>query len=153
MNQIVTFGCRLNAYESEAVRARAIEAGLEGAIIFNTCAVTGEAVRQSRQAIRRARRANPAARIVVTGCAAQTEPESYAAMGEVDLVLGNAEKLVVALRGKQRQVFNQLDPDRPEAQVDTLVQQLKLCVDAQYGQLSEQQNPPARRAATTIVQN
>jgi threonylcarbamoyladenosine tRNA methylthiotransferase MtaB len=93
MNQIVTFGCRLNAYESEAMRARADEAGLDNAIIFNTCAVTGEAVRQSRQAIRKARRENPKARIIVTGCAAQTEPDTYAAMGEVDLVLGNIEKL------------------------------------------------------------
>jgi threonylcarbamoyladenosine tRNA methylthiotransferase MtaB len=93
MTEIVTFGCRLNAYESEAIRARAGEAGLEDAIVFNTCAVTAEAVRQSRQAIRRARRENPKAKIVVTGCAAQTEPDKYAAMGEVDLVLGNAEKL------------------------------------------------------------
>jgi threonylcarbamoyladenosine tRNA methylthiotransferase MtaB len=91
MSQIVTFGCRLNAYESEAIRART--AGLDNAIIFNTCAVTGEAVRQSRQAIRKARRENPAAKIIVTGCAAQTEPDTYAAMGEVDLVLGNIEKL------------------------------------------------------------
>ena len=90
---IVTFGCRLNAYESEAIRARASEAGLEDAIIFNTCAVTGEAVRQSRQAIRKARRENPNAKIIVTGCAAQTEPETYAGMDEVDAVLGNAEKL------------------------------------------------------------
>jgi threonylcarbamoyladenosine tRNA methylthiotransferase MtaB len=93
MTEIVTFGCRLNAYESEAIRARAAEAGLSDAIVFNTCAVTGEAVRQSRQAIRKARRANPRAKIIVTGCAAQTEPETYAAMAEVDLVLGNAEKL------------------------------------------------------------
>jgi threonylcarbamoyladenosine tRNA methylthiotransferase MtaB len=93
MTQIVTFGCRLNAYESEAMRARAGDAGLDNAIIFNTCAVTGEAVRQSRQAIRKARRENPKARIIVTGCAAQTEPDTYAAMGEVDLVLGNIEKL------------------------------------------------------------
>jgi threonylcarbamoyladenosine tRNA methylthiotransferase MtaB len=93
MTEIVTFGCRLNAYESEAMRARADEAGLDNAIIFNTCAVTGEAVRQSRQAIRKARRENPKARIIVTGCAAQTEPDTYAAMGEVDLVLGNIEKL------------------------------------------------------------
>ena len=93
MNQIVTFGCRLNAYESEAMRVRADQAGLDKAIIFNTCAVTGEAVRQSRQAIRKARRENPKARIIVTGCAAQTEPDTYAAMGEVDLVLGNIEKL------------------------------------------------------------
>src|ERR1700753_1750787 len=93
MTEIVTFGCRLNAYESEAMRARADEAGLDNAIIFNTCAVTGEAVRQSRQAIRKARRDNPKSRIIVTGCAAQTEPDTYAAMGEVDLVLGNIEKL------------------------------------------------------------
>ncbi|MDE3115943.1 MAG: radical SAM protein, partial [Pseudomonadota bacterium] len=91
--EIVTFGCRLNAYESEAMRARAAEAGLEGAIIFNTCAVTGEAVRQSRQAIRKARLANPGAKIIVTGCAAQTDPALFAQMPEVDLVLGNIEKL------------------------------------------------------------
>jgi threonylcarbamoyladenosine tRNA methylthiotransferase MtaB len=96
MTEIVTFGCRLNAYESEAIRARAAEAGLNDAIVFNTCAVTGEAVRQSRQAIRKARRANPHAKIIVTGCAAQTEPETYAGMAEVDLVLGNAEKLDTA---------------------------------------------------------
>ena len=91
--EIVTFGCRLNAYESEAIRARAAEAGLSDAVIVNTCAVTAEAVRQSRQAIRRLRRENPDARIIVTGCAAQTEPETYAAMREVDCVLGNQEKL------------------------------------------------------------
>jgi threonylcarbamoyladenosine tRNA methylthiotransferase MtaB len=93
MTEIVTFGCRLNAYESEAIRLRAREAGLNDAIIFNTCAVTAEAVRQSRQAIRKARRENPNSRIIVTGCAAQTEPQTYAGMQEVDLVLGNAEKL------------------------------------------------------------
>ena len=93
MIEVVTFGCRLNAYESEAVKARAGEAGLDDAIIFNTCAVTAEAVRQSRQAIRKARRANPAAKIIVTGCAAQTEPGTYSDMGEVDAVLGNQEKL------------------------------------------------------------
>jgi len=96
MTEIVTFGCRLNAYESEAIRARAAEAGLADAIVFNTCAVTGEAVRQSRQAIRKARRANPHAKIIVTGCAAQTEPETYVGMAEVDLVLGNVEKLDMA---------------------------------------------------------
>jgi threonylcarbamoyladenosine tRNA methylthiotransferase MtaB len=96
MTEIVTFGCRLNAYESEAIRARASEAGLADAIVFNTCAVTGEAVRQSRQAIRKARRGNPSAKIIVTGCAAQTEPETYSAMSEVDLVLGNSEKLDTA---------------------------------------------------------
>jgi threonylcarbamoyladenosine tRNA methylthiotransferase MtaB len=91
--EIVTFGCRLNAYESEAIRARAAQAGLGDAVIFNTCAVTAEAVRQSRQAIRRARRERPGAKIIVTGCAAQTSPETYAGMDEVDLVLGNREKL------------------------------------------------------------
>jgi threonylcarbamoyladenosine tRNA methylthiotransferase MtaB len=91
--EVVTFGCRLNAYESEAVKARANQAGLEDAIIFNTCAVTAEAVRQSRQAIRRARREKPGARIIVTGCAAQTEPQTYCDMAEVDAVLGNEEKL------------------------------------------------------------
>jgi threonylcarbamoyladenosine tRNA methylthiotransferase MtaB len=96
MNEIVTFGCRLNAYESEAIRARAEDAGLKDAIIFNTCAVTAEAVRQSRQAIRKARRGNPNAKIIVTGCAAQTEADVFAAMPEVDLVLGNQEKLETA---------------------------------------------------------
>lgn len=90
---IETFGCRLNAYESEAMKELATEAGLENAIVVNTCAVTAEAVRQSRQRIRRLRKDNPDARLIVTGCAAQTEPETYAAMAEVDLVLGNLEKM------------------------------------------------------------
>ncbi|HEX4081118.1 MAG TPA: tRNA (N(6)-L-threonylcarbamoyladenosine(37)-C(2))-methylthiotransferase MtaB [Rhizomicrobium sp.] len=91
--EVITFGCRVNAYESEVIRARAVAAGLHDAVIFNTCAVTGEAVRQSRQAIRSRRRANPEVKIIVTGCAAQIEPETYAAMPEVDQVLGNVEKL------------------------------------------------------------
>lgn len=90
---IVTFGCRLNAYESEVIRKHADEAGLEHAIIFNTCAVTKEAERQARQAIRKARRANPNVQIIVTGCAAQVSPQVYGAMAEVDLVLGNEEKM------------------------------------------------------------
>jgi threonylcarbamoyladenosine tRNA methylthiotransferase MtaB len=89
---IVTFGCRLNAYESEVIRARAAEDGLTDAVVFNTCAVTGEAVRQARQAIRKARRERPGARLIVTGCAAQIDPQAFADMAEVDLVLGNAEK-------------------------------------------------------------
>jgi threonylcarbamoyladenosine tRNA methylthiotransferase MtaB len=89
---VVTFGCRLNAYESEVVRARAAEDGLADAVIFNTCAVTAEAVRQARQAIRKARRERPGAKLIVTGCAAQIDPAAFAAMPEVDLVLGNAEK-------------------------------------------------------------
>jgi threonylcarbamoyladenosine tRNA methylthiotransferase MtaB len=91
--EVITFGCRVNAYESEVIRTRATEAGLGDAVIFNTCAVTGEAVRQSRQAIRSRRRANPDAKIIVTGCAAQIDPQGYADMPEVDLVLGNQEKL------------------------------------------------------------
>ena len=91
--QVVTFGCRLNACESDAIRAQADRAALDNAVIFNTCAVTAEAVRQSRQAIRKTRRDRPEAKIIVTGCAAQTEPEIYAAMSEVDFVLGNADKL------------------------------------------------------------
>ena len=94
---VVTFGCRLNTYESEVMKREADAAGLgtleNGAIIFNTCAVTSEAVRQAKQAIRKARRDNPQARIIVTGCAAQTGAGEFAAMDEVDLVLGNEEKL------------------------------------------------------------
>ncbi|MDP6353434.1 MAG: tRNA (N(6)-L-threonylcarbamoyladenosine(37)-C(2))-methylthiotransferase MtaB [Alphaproteobacteria bacterium] len=92
--EIVTFGCRLNAYESEVMRREAQAAGLDDAVIVNTCAVTAEAERQARQAIRGARRRRPEARIVVAGCAAQTDPSRYAAMAEVDRVLGNAEKLI-----------------------------------------------------------
>ncbi len=95
--EVVTFGCRLNAWESEAMASRAHAAGLDDVVIFNTCAVTAEAERQARQAIRKARRARPGARIVVTGCAAQISPERYAAMPEVDRVLGNREKLGEAL--------------------------------------------------------
>ncbi|WP_273788766.1 tRNA (N(6)-L-threonylcarbamoyladenosine(37)-C(2))-methylthiotransferase MtaB [Bartonella sp. ML70XJBT] len=95
--EIVTFGCRLNSYESEIIRKESASSGLEqlkdGAIIFNTCAVTAEAVRQAKQAIRKARRKNPHARIIVTGCAAQTEGQNFASMTEVDLVLGNEDKL------------------------------------------------------------
>jgi threonylcarbamoyladenosine tRNA methylthiotransferase MtaB len=95
--EVLTFGCRLNTYESEVIRREAKTAGLDtlkgGAIIVNTCAVTGEAVRQASQAIRKARRDNPLARIIVTGCAAQTDPAKFADMPEVDLVLGNEEKL------------------------------------------------------------
>ncbi len=90
--EVVTFGCRLNAYESEVIRARAAEDGLADAVVFNTCAVTGEAVRQARQAIRKARRERPGAKLIVTGCAAQIDPAAFAGMAEVDLVLGNAEK-------------------------------------------------------------
>jgi len=92
-NQIVTFGCRLNIYESEVMREVSDQSGLENAIIFNTCAVTSEAERQGRQAIRKARRENPDKKIIVTGCAAQINPDLYGKMPEVDQVLGNHEKM------------------------------------------------------------
>lgn len=91
--RVETFGCRLNIWESEVVRDQAATAGLSDAIIFNTCAVTAEAERQARQAIRRARRDDPDARIIVTGCAAQIAPETWDAMPEVDHVVGNHDKL------------------------------------------------------------
>ena len=96
MNQapkITTLGCRLNAYESEAMRALADEAGLGDAVIVNTCVVTAEAVRKSRQEIRRLRRENPTSKVIVTGCAAQIDPDSFAQMPEVNAVIGNNEKM------------------------------------------------------------
>ncbi|UXU75495.1 MULTISPECIES: tRNA (N(6)-L-threonylcarbamoyladenosine(37)-C(2))-methylthiotransferase MtaB [unclassified Paracoccus (in: a-proteobacteria)] len=90
---LATLGCRLNAYESEAMREMAEQAGLQGAVIVNTCAVTAEAVRKARQEIRRLARENPGAPVIVTGCAAQTEPETFAAMPEVTRVIGNHEKM------------------------------------------------------------
>jgi threonylcarbamoyladenosine tRNA methylthiotransferase MtaB len=93
---VVTFGCRLNAYESEVIRQKAAAGGVTDAVVVNTCAVTGEAVKQARQTIRRLRRERPQSKIVVTGCAAQTETQAFAAMPEVDRVLGNEEKLTAA---------------------------------------------------------
>jgi threonylcarbamoyladenosine tRNA methylthiotransferase MtaB len=91
--KFTTLGCRLNAYETEAMKELSQQAGLENAVIVNTCAVTSEAVRKARQEIRKLRRENPEARVIVTGCAAQTEPETFAAMDEVDAVIGNTEKM------------------------------------------------------------
>ncbi|WP_068117527.1 tRNA (N(6)-L-threonylcarbamoyladenosine(37)-C(2))-methylthiotransferase MtaB [Tropicimonas marinistellae] len=88
-----TLGCRLNAYETEAMKDMTARAGLGQTVVVNTCAVTAEAVRKARQEIRRLRRAHPDATLVVTGCAAQTEPETFAAMSEVDKVIGNSEKM------------------------------------------------------------
>jgi len=90
---IINFGCRLNAYEAEVMRSHTDAAGLQNAVVINTCAVTAEAQRQARQAIRRARKDRPDARIIVTGCAAQVDGPAFAAMDEVDLVVGNEEKL------------------------------------------------------------
>jgi len=113
--RIITFGCRLNANESQAMAEHAEAARLDDAVIVNTCAVTGEAVRQARQSIRRARRDNPEARIIVTGCAAQTEPERFAEMAEVDHVIGNAEKM-------ERRTFERLSTgDAPRALVNDIM--------------------------------
>ncbi len=112
--EIITFGCRLNAYESEVMREQAAAAGLSSAVIVNTCAVTAEAVRQARQAIRRARRERPEAKIIVTGCAAQIDPARFAGMDEVDHVIGNQEKLEaktfagLSIDGGERVVVNDI---------------------------------------------
>ena len=90
---VVTFGCRLNAFESEVIAREAERAGLSETIVINSCAVTNEAVAQARQSIRRLKRERPSARIVVTGCAAQTEPAMFARMAEVDRVVGNDDKM------------------------------------------------------------
>lgn len=99
-----TLGCRLNSYETEAMKDLAAQAGIEGAVVINTCAVTSEAVRKARQEIRKLRRDNPSAKLIVTGCAAQTEPETFAKMVEVDLVIGNTEKM-------QPETWARLGPD------------------------------------------
>lgn len=91
--KFTTLGCRLNAYETEAMKELSQQAGLDNAVVVNTCAVTAEAVRKARQEIRKLRRDNPNARLIVTGCAAQTEPETFAQMPEVDVVIGNTEKM------------------------------------------------------------
>lgn len=91
--KFTTLGCRLNAYETEAMKELSQQAGLKDAVIVNTCAVTAEAVRKARQEIRKLRRENPNARLIVTGCAAQTEPQTFSAMEEVDAVIGNTEKM------------------------------------------------------------
>ncbi|MGY8990490.1 MAG: tRNA (N(6)-L-threonylcarbamoyladenosine(37)-C(2))-methylthiotransferase MtaB, partial [Rhodospirillales bacterium] len=91
--EVVNFGCRLNTLESEVIRNHADAAGMEDTVIINTCAVTREAERQARQTIRKLRRKNPNAKIIVTGCAAQLDPDKFALMPEVDRVLGNEEKL------------------------------------------------------------
>src|SRR5258707_6082805 len=90
---VLTFGCRLNAFESEVIAREAERAGLSDTVVINSCAVTNEAVAQARQSIRRLKRERPNARIVVTGCAAQTQPKMFADMIEVDRVVGNDDKM------------------------------------------------------------
>jgi threonylcarbamoyladenosine tRNA methylthiotransferase MtaB len=109
---IVTFGCRLNTCESEVIRREASAAGLDDVVVVNTCAVTAEAVRQARQTIRRIKRERPAVRIVVTGCAAQAEPERFAGMGQVDRVIGNEEKLSAASWAQTRAALDSSSADK-----------------------------------------
>jgi threonylcarbamoyladenosine tRNA methylthiotransferase MtaB len=121
--EFLTFGCRLNAYETEAMTDLARAAGLENAVVVNTCAVTAEAVRQARQQIRKLRRDNPTARIIVTGCAAQTEPETFAAMSEVDRVIGNLEKMRAGTWARMADpaAATNLIPDTEKIQVDDIL--------------------------------
>lgn len=112
--EILTFGCRLNAYESEIIRDHVRSAALDDVVVVNTCAVTAEAERQARQAIRRARRDRPAVKIIVTGCAAQIAPGKFAGMDEVDLVLGNEEKLA-------RESWEKLDEAGPQVRVNDIM--------------------------------
>jgi threonylcarbamoyladenosine tRNA methylthiotransferase MtaB len=116
---VVTFGCRLNAAESEVIRREAERAGLSDTVVVNTCAVTAEAVRQARQTIRALRRARPQAKIVVTGCAAQIEPQTFIAMAEIDRVLGNVEKLSAAAWAEARASFGV--EDAPKAVVNDIM--------------------------------
>jgi threonylcarbamoyladenosine tRNA methylthiotransferase MtaB len=117
--EVVTFGCRLNAAESEVIRRHAERAGFADTVVVNTCAVTAEAVRQAKQSIRALRRERPKAKIVVTGCAAQTEPETFSAMAEADRVLGNAEKLSAAGWMQARAAFDL--EDAPKAIVNDIM--------------------------------
>src|SRR5271169_3785623 len=104
--EILTFGCRLNAFESEVIAHEAASAGLTDTIVVNSCAVTNEAVAQARQSIRRLKRARPEARIVVTGCAAQTQTQMFADMAEVDRVVGNDDKMRGDAWRKARAAFD-----------------------------------------------
>ncbi|MGB3743065.1 MAG: tRNA (N(6)-L-threonylcarbamoyladenosine(37)-C(2))-methylthiotransferase MtaB [Xanthobacteraceae bacterium] len=117
--EVVTFGCRLNAAESEVIRREAQRAGFADTIVVNTCAVTAEAVRQARQEVRALRRRRPQAKIIVTGCAAQTEPQTFTFMPEADCVLGNGEKLSASGWAKARAAFDVADS--PKAIVNDIM--------------------------------
>jgi threonylcarbamoyladenosine tRNA methylthiotransferase MtaB len=133
---VVTFGCRLNTYESEVIRRVATSAGIDDAVVVNTCAVTAEAVRQAKQTIRRLKREQPDARIVVTGCAAQTETKTFAAMPEVDRVVGNEEKFDVEswMRGEKMGVSDIMSVKtmRPQA-IDSIEGRARAFVQVQNG--------------------
>jgi threonylcarbamoyladenosine tRNA methylthiotransferase MtaB len=127
--EVVTFGCRLNAYESEVIRRNAEQAGLSDIIVINTCAVTGEAVRQARQTIRKLRRARPQTKVIVTGCAAQTEPHIFAEMPEVDRVLGNDEKMHVVAWQDAHAHFTQSHPLALDAEEKIVVNDIMSVTD------------------------
>ncbi len=135
--RVVTLGCRLNALESEVIRREAMAAGVDETVVINTCAVTTEAVRQARQTVRRLRRDHPHHRIVVTGCAAQLDPASFAAMPEVDQVLGNREKLQRARLADPDQRIDVTDimaaPEPPEHLIDGLDGRTRAFVQIQQG--------------------
>jgi threonylcarbamoyladenosine tRNA methylthiotransferase MtaB len=136
---VITMGCRLNAYESEVMRKHAISAGLQDAIIINTCAVTSEAERQARQMIRRKRKEHPNAQIIVTGCAAQIHPDAYAAMPEVSQVIGNEEKLqpnaFMPIRSHERVRVNDIMELQETAlhMVEAFTEQTRAFVQVQNG--------------------
>jgi threonylcarbamoyladenosine tRNA methylthiotransferase MtaB len=134
--EVVTFGCRLNTFESEVIRREAISAGVHDAVVVNTCAVTAEAVRQAKQTIRRLKREQPHARIVVTGCAAQTEANTFAVMPEVDSVVGNEEKFdaKVWARGEKIAVSNIMAAKtmRPHA-IESIAGRTRAFVQVQNG--------------------
>jgi threonylcarbamoyladenosine tRNA methylthiotransferase MtaB len=139
--RVVTLGCRLNAYESEVMRAHAAAAGLDETVIVNTCAVTAEAVRQAAQTIRKLKRDSPAARLIVTGCAAQIQPDRFAAMPEVDRVIGNAEKMdartyrALSLADSPRVAVNDIMSVRETAHalIDGFGSQARAYVEVQNG--------------------
>lgn len=118
--RVISFGCRLNALEGDGIARAAREAGLEHAFVVNTCAVTAEAVRQARQAIRRARREDPARPVIVTGCAAQTDSDAFARMAEVSLVLGNVGKTEPALWAEARAALEQGIAEGEKARVQDI---------------------------------
>ena len=139
--RVITLGCRLNAYESQVMHQHASAAGLGEAVVINTCAVTAEAVRQAAQTVRRIRRETPRARIIVTGCAAQIEPERFAVMPEVDAVLGNAEKMrrgsfeSLSIAGTPRVIVNDIMSVREtaHAMIDGFGSRMRAYVQVQNG--------------------
>ena len=141
---VVTFGCRLNIAESEVIRREAAAAGVADAVVINTCAVTGEAVKQARQTIRKLRRERPHAEIVVTGCAAQTDPEMFAAMPEVDRVLGNEEKLSAAS-------WAALDAAEKIAVGDIMAAKTPRCIASTASRATPARSCRCRTAATTAA--